>query len=42
MAWILSADHFNFKGYIIEREVVLEILIFNLKLYKNGKQNIQF
>ena len=42
IARIWSAEHFNFKRYLIEREVIWKVLIFNLKLYENGEQNIQF
>ena len=39
---IWSADHFNFKRYSIEREVIWKNTIFNWKLYEKGEQNIQF
>ena len=39
---IWSAEHFNFKRYWIEREVIWRNTIFNEKLYEKGKLNIQF
>ena len=39
---IWSAEHFNFKRYSIEREVIWRNTIFNQKLYEKGKLNIQF
>ena len=39
---IWSAEHFNFKRYLIEREVIWKNTIFNLKLYEKGEHNIQF
>ena len=39
---IWSAEHFNFKRYSIEREVISKITIFNQKLYEEGEHNIQF
>ena len=42
IAWISSAEHFNSKRYLTEREVIWEIMIFNLNLYENGEQNTQF
>ena len=39
---IRSAEHFNFKHYSIEKGNLKKNMIFNLKLYDNGDQNIQF
>ena len=39
---ITSAEHFNFKHYLIEREVFRKLRFFNWKLYENGKQSFQF
>ena len=39
---IWSAEHFNFKRYSIEREVIWRNTIFNLKLYEKCELNIQF
>ena len=39
---IWSAEHFNFKSYSIEREIIWKNTISNWKLYKKGEQNIQF
>ena len=36
IARIWSAEHFYFKRYLIEREVIWKITIFNWKLYENG------
>ena len=40
--WIWSAEHFNFKSYSIEREVIWKNTIFNKKLYEKCKHNFQF
>ena len=29
LVWIWSAEHFNFKRYLVEREVIWKITIFN-------------
>ena len=39
---IWSSEHFNFKRYSIEREVILEKYEFQLKLYEKGEHDIQF
>ena len=42
IVWIWSPEHFNFKRYSIERDVIWKNTIFNLKLYEKGEHNIQF
>ena len=40
---IWSAEHFNFKRYSIERELIWKKKYdFQLKLFEKGEQNIQF
>ena len=39
---IWFAEHFDFKRYSIEREVIWSNTIFKSKLYEKGKHNIQF
>ena len=39
---IWSAEHFNFKRYSFEREVIWKKYDFQLKLYEKGEHNIQF
>ena len=39
---VWSAEHFNFKHYLIEREVIWKNTIFNEKLYEKGEQNIHY